>query len=106
MAPDLFEKVGSRLTAMPEGRLDTLKAPELESELQRHLDGVQDMIMDFKKVEYISSRGIRILLTTAQKMQSRGGSLKLIVPETVGRCRIEMIAAADLIGWMRDGGVR
>ena len=102
MAPDLFEKVGSRLTAMPEGRLDTLKAPELESELQRHLDGVQDMIMDFKKVEYISSGGIRILLTTAQKMQSRGGSLKLIhVNEHIMNI-FELIGFLDMIHVEQD----
>ena len=36
----------------------------------------------------------------------RGDSIRLILPEEIGRCRIEPVPAADLIGWMRDGGVR
>ena len=36
----------------------------------------------------------------------RGDSIRLILPEEIGRCRIETVPAADLIGWMRDGGVR
>ena len=36
----------------------------------------------------------------------QGGSIRLILPEAIGRCRIETVPAADLIGWMRDGGVR
>ena len=36
----------------------------------------------------------------------QGDSLKLIVPEKIGRCRIETIPAGDLIGWMHDGGVK
>ena len=36
----------------------------------------------------------------------QGDSIRLILPETVGRCRIETVPAAELIGWMHDGGVR
>ena len=36
----------------------------------------------------------------------RGDSIRLILPEEIGRCRIETVPAADLIGWMRDGGIR
>ena len=79
MSATVFEKQGSRLTVKPEGRLDTATSPILESEMQPYLeDGVQDVIMDFTKVEYISSGGLRLMLTTDQQLESRGGSMKII----------------------------
>ncbi len=78
MSATVFEKQGSRLTVKPEGRLDTATSPILESEMQPYLDTVQDVVMDFTKVEYISSGGLRLMLTTDQQLESRGGSLKII----------------------------
>ena len=78
MSATVFEKQGSRLTVKPEGRLDTATSPILESEMQTYLDTVQDVVMDFTKVEYISSGGLRLMLTTDQQLESRGGSLKII----------------------------
>ena len=43
-----------------EGRLDTITAPELEKELKASLDGVSALALDFKKLEYISSAGLRV----------------------------------------------
>ncbi|MBQ4434894.1 MAG: STAS domain-containing protein [Clostridia bacterium] len=78
MSATVFEKQGSRLTVKPEGRLDTATSPILESEMQPYLDTVQDVVMDFTKVEYISSGGLRLMLTTDQQLESRGGSMKII----------------------------
>ncbi len=78
MSATVFEKQGSRLTVKPEGRLDTATSPILESEMQPYLDSVQDVIMDFTKVEYISSGGLRLMLTTDQQLENRGGSMKII----------------------------
>lgn len=60
-----------------EGRLDTTTAPLLEAELKENLDGVTELILDFEKLEYISSAGLRVLLS-AQKVMSKQGSMKLI----------------------------
>ncbi len=60
-----------------EGRLDTTTAPDLEKELKDSLDDVTELIMDFEKLEYISSAGLRVLLS-AQKIMSRQGEMKLI----------------------------
>lgn len=66
-----------------EGRLDTVTAPELEQSLAESLDGVTDLTLDFEKLEYISSAGLRVLLST-QKTMNRQGSMRLIhVGETV-----------------------
>ena len=66
-----------------EGRLDTTTAPELEEALKTALDGTSELVMDFEKLEYISSAGLRVLLS-AQKQMMKQGSMKLVhVAETV-----------------------
>ena len=71
------------LTVILEGRLDTTTAPDLERELKDSLDDVTELIMDFEKLEYISSAGLRVLLS-AQKIMSRQGEMKLIhVSDTI-----------------------
>ena len=68
---------GSVLTIAVQGRLDTTTAPDLEKEIKTGLDGVTELIMDFKKLDYISSAGLRVLLS-AQKAMSKQGSMKVI----------------------------
>ena len=58
-----------------EGRLDTLTAPDLEKELTP-LDGVTDLLIDCKDLEYISSAGLRVLLSL-QKTMNKQGSMSL-----------------------------
>lgn len=66
-----------------EGRLDTVTAPELEKELRESLEGVRELTLDFSKLEYISSAGLRVLLA-AQKLMNQQGSLKVTnVNETI-----------------------
>ena len=73
---------GSAVFAL-EGRLDTVTAPELEKELKESLDGIAELTLDFEKLEYISSAGLRVLLAT-QKVMNRQGSMKLVrVGETI-----------------------
>lgn len=71
------ESNATSLTVILEGRLDTTTAPDLEKELKDSLDDVTELIMDFEKLEYISSAGLRVLLS-AQKIMSRQGEMKLI----------------------------
>ena len=66
-----------------EGRLDTVTSPDLEKELRESLDGVSELVIDFEKLEYISSAGLRVLLST-QKVMNRQGSMKVVnVNETI-----------------------
>ena len=60
-----------------EGRLDTVTAPDLEKELKESLDGVTELLLDFAKLEYISSAGLRVLLAT-QKVMNRQGEMTLV----------------------------
>ncbi len=76
------KKDGSRLTVALGGHLDTNTAGQLESTLRSAVDGVTEMIFDFKKLEYISSAGLRVLLST-QKTMSRQGKMVIrnVTPE-------------------------
>lgn len=58
------------------GRLDTTTAPQLENELKESLNGVCALILDFSKLEYISSAGLRVLLS-AQKIMNTQGTMKV-----------------------------
>lgn len=68
---------GDALTLNIEGRLDTLTAPELENEITTGLDGVNSLVLDFEKLDYISSAGLRVLLR-AEKIMSRLGGMKVV----------------------------
>ena len=70
------KKDGAVLTLAVEGRLDTITAPELEAALREELDGVEELIFDFSALEYISSAGLRVLLS-AQKQMNKQGSMKV-----------------------------
>ena len=66
-----------------EGRLDTVTAPELDKELKGALEGVSELTLDFAKLEYVSSAGLRVLLA-AQKEMNKKGMMKLAhVSETI-----------------------
>ena len=60
-----------------EGSLNTTTAPELESVLKSSLDGVSQLVLDFGKLDYVSSAGLRVLLS-AQKAMAKQGKMKLI----------------------------
>ncbi len=55
-----------------EGRLDTLTSPELEEKLEPALKGVTRLVFDFAQLKYISSAGLRVLLTAMQIMEEQG----------------------------------
>ena len=59
-----------------EGRLDTTTAPELEKAFKETLDGVSELTLDFSELQYISSAGLRVLLS-AQKLMNKQGEMKI-----------------------------
>lgn len=63
---------GNQLTVALEGRLDTVSSPELEAELKGSLDGINDLVFDISELEYISSAGLRVLLSTQKVMNKQG----------------------------------
>lgn len=74
---------GSNLEISLEGRLDTITAPVLEEELKGSLDDVNELVLDFEKLEYISSAGLRVLLTAHKTMLPKEGMKVIHVNETI-----------------------
>lgn len=62
------------LTVALEGRLDTTTAPQLEAELKRSLGGITSLTLDLAGLEYLSSAGLRVILS-AQKVMNRQGKM-------------------------------
>lgn len=67
---------GNALEIALEGRLDTVTAPELEAELNQSMGNAETLVFDFTKLNYISSAGLRVLLS-AQKVMSKKGGMKV-----------------------------
>lgn len=73
---------GNVLNVAITGRLDTTTAPTLEEDLKPALDGVSELNLDLSGLEYISSAGLRVLLSV-QKIMNKQGSMKIsnVIPE-------------------------
>ena len=67
---------GSEMTVALQGRLDTATAPEMERELKESIDGVTALTIDMAGLDYISSAGLRVLLSM-QKIMNRQGEMKV-----------------------------
>ena len=63
---------GSALTIALDGRLDTQTSPELEKVLESSLSSVESLKFDFTGLEYISSAGLRVLLSAQKQMMNQG----------------------------------
>ena len=88
-----FNKNAESLIVNVEGRLDTITAPELESFLNANMDGVDKLTIDCEKLEYVSSAGLRVLLSTQKKMKN---SMKLVNVCEVVMEVFEMTGFADI----------
>ena len=72
----LKKQNGTTLDVALSGRLDTTTAPQLEAEMKASLEGVTELCFDFEKLEYVSSAGLRVLLS-CQKTMKKQGKMKL-----------------------------
>ena len=103
MSSTVFEKKDGILTVRPDDRLDTATSPVLEREVRERLDGVENIVMDFTKVEYISSVGLRALLSLKKLMEERGGDLRLLhVNENILEI-FELVGFMEVVTVERDG---
>ena len=74
---------GSKLTMALKGRLDTVTAPELEAELKGALEGVTELVFDMEELEYLSSAGLRVLLSAQKQMNKQGSMVVTKANETI-----------------------
>ena len=87
---------GSALVVALEGRLDTTTAPELEQELKSSLDGITDLTLDMTKLDYISSAGLRVLLS-AHKIMLKQGKMKVTNASEIVREVFEVTGFSDIL---------
>ena len=74
---------GTHLELALEGRLDTMTAPELEQELKGSLAAADTLTLNFENLAYISSAGLRALLSAHKVMRAKGGMKVVHVNEIV-----------------------
>ena len=79
-----------------EGRLDTTTAPTLEEELKSSLSGVETLEFDLAKLEYISSAGLRVLLSSQKTMNKQGKMVVKNVSEEVNEI-FEVTGFSDIL---------
>lgn len=77
------KKDGSTLTVSVSGRIDTVTAPDFDSFVNDNLGGITTLILDFKEVNYVSSAGLRVLLSLQKKMMAAGEMVLINVNEAV-----------------------
>ena len=87
---------GDALEIALQGRLDTMTAPQLEQELKSCLSGVKELTLDLEGLEYISSAGLRVLLS-AQKQMNRQGSMKLVHVNEIVKEIFEVTGFLDIL---------
>jgi len=83
------ERYGDALVLTPVGRIDNSSTDSLRAELHAHLancrDGGDRLVLDFSKVDYISSVGLRILMLAAKQVREQGGSIVIAALQPVVR---------------------
>lgn len=94
------KKDGTTTTFAISGRIDTATSPELETEVKSNLDGVTTLILDFKDVNYISSAGLRVLLSLQKKMMA-AGEMKLINVNDVVNDVFEVTGFDEILSYER-----
>ena len=78
MSLSITKNISDKTEIILDGRLDTTTAPELEAVLEEVLPSTKDLVLDFAKLEYISSAGLRLVLKSKKSMDAAGGTMKLV----------------------------
>lgn len=87
---------GSSVTIKPIGRLDTASAPDLDKEIGASIPGKTELVLDFSELDYISSSGLRSVLS-AQKQMNRQGSMKVMNVNDLIMEILEMTGFSDIL---------
>ena len=90
-------KDNETLTAVISGRIDTTTSPELDSEIRSSLDGIKRLVLDFTKAEYISSSGLRVLISLHKSMTAAGVELIISKPAEMVVEVFEVTGFADIL---------
>ena len=86
----------SEVTIFAAGRLDTSTAPELDKVVEESIQSAQELVMDLKDLEYISSAGLRVLLKAQKVMRDKGG-MKVIHANEIVMEVFEVTGFTDIL---------
>jgi anti-sigma B factor antagonist len=86
---------GTTLEIALEGRLDTMTAPDLEKELNASMKDAESLVMDFSKLDYISSAGLRVL--SAHKAMAGKGGMKVTHVNEIVQEVLEVTGFSDIL---------
>ena len=89
-------KNGSALTLALTGRLETTTAPALDQAIKEELNGVTELTFDFAGLEYISSAGLRVLLT-AQKAMNKQGAMQIVNANEIVKEIFDITGFTDIL---------
>ena len=89
-----FNKNADKLTVNLDGRLDTSTAPEFEDFLKSSLNDVNQLTLNCEKLSYVSSAGLRVLLSAQKKMK---GAMKLTSVQEIVMEVFEITGFADIL---------
>lgn len=73
-----YETADGTMTIRLSGEMDSVTAPAFGEELFEELEGVKHLVIDFEELEYISSAGLRVLLTAQQRVEKANADMKII----------------------------
>ena len=88
---------GSNLEIALSGRLDTTTAPEFEKSLKESLNGVTDLTINFEGLDYISSAGLRVLLSAQKMMNASGGKMKVTGANDIVKEIFDVTGFSDIL---------
>ena len=86
----------NKLTISVSGRLDTVTAPELEKIAKESINNINELVIDFKELEYISSAGLRVVLMM-QKTMSKFGTMVIKNANTMVKEVFEITGFSDIL---------
>ena len=90
------KKQSGTLTVTVSGRIDTVTAPQFQDGVKPDLEGVSNLVIDFADVKYISSAGLRVLLSL-QKIMNKQGTMKLINVNSTINDVFEVTGFSDIL---------
>ena len=88
---------GTVLTVTVSGRLDTSTAPNLETELKDSLNGITELVFDISGLDYISSAGLRVLLSALKAMNAQKGTMRVTGANEMIREIFDVTGFSDIL---------
>lgn len=88
---------GTNMEITLEGRLDSLTAPEAELELKECTDAASNLTLDLEKLDYISSAGLRVLLSVHKIMTRKGGDVKVVNVNEIVKEVFDVTGFSDIL---------